>query len=675
MHLSSSDSHHHRGSVIIPADHSSKFLAAAIEDRASRRIDRLFEAQVERTPDRIAIVFEDQKLTYRELNNRANQLAYHLQNLGLEVEELVGICVERSIEMIVGILGILKAGGVYVPLDPSNPQDRLAYMIRDAQIKILVTESILLTNLPDSDRVICLDLTTITDYPTTNLPDSEQSVSEHRLAQIIYTSGSTGQPKGVLVNHANVVRLFTATAHWYRFGENDVWTLFHSFAFDFSVWEIWGALLYGGRLVVVPYLISRDATAFYRLLVTEQVTVLNQTPSAFYQLNKVDERLHLSEKLSLRLIIFGGEVLNLPSLASWFDRHGDAIPQLVNMYGITEATVHVTYHPLTDADVKMTRSLIGRPIPDLQVYLLDEYLQPVEIGVSGEMYVGGAGVTQGYWQRAELTRTRFIKHPFSPDPTARLYQTGDLARYLPDGNLEYLRRIDNQVKIRGFRIELGEIEAALSQHPAIESSIVIAAADLHGTQQLVAYLVTPTDLLTPTQLSEFLAGKLPIYMIPTVFAIISTIPLTVNGKVDRQALSEHKIAAQIIKNSPILGSNDQLKPRPNSMITSTQKDRTEEILIAIWSQILGQSPIGINESFFELGGNSISIIQVAVEIKQHLNGIEIPIVKLFQYPTIARLAAYLNSVDSKTQPDQQLKNRAQQQKAALDARRRSQRLN
>ena len=392
--------------------------------RQGKCIERLFEAQVERTPDAIAVVFEDQKLTYRELNGRANQLAHHLQKLGVQTDEFVGICVERSIDTIVGILGILKAGGAYVPLDPSNPQDRLAYIINDAQVKILVTESILLTNLPDGDLVICLDadLVTISEYPTTNLPHTEQSLNEHRLAQIIYTSGSTGQPKGVLVNHANVVRLFTATDHWYSFSEDDVWTLFHSFAFDFSVWEIWGALLHGGRLVVVPYFVSRDATAFYRLLVAEQVTVLNQTPSAFYQLSKVDERLYLSEKLSLRLIIFGGEVLNLPSLAPWFDRHGDTVPQLVNMYGITETTVHVTYCPLTRADVKATRNLIGQPIPDLQVYLLDDYLQPVPIGVSGEMYVGGAGVAQGYWHRAELTQTRFIGHPFSLDPTARLYK-------------------------------------------------------------------------------------------------------------------------------------------------------------------------------------------------------------------------------------------------------------
>ncbi|WP_310422579.1 amino acid adenylation domain-containing protein [Chamaesiphon sp. VAR_48_metabat_135_sub] len=644
---------------------------------STRCLHQLFEEQVARNPEQIAVVFEDQTLTYRELNSRANQLARHLQSLGVESNVLVGICVERSLETIIGILGIFKAGGAYLPLDPSNPADRLEYILKDASVSILLTESVLLDNLPDCRWVICLDtdLPTISRYPTNNLADSGKSTD---LAYVIYTSGSTGKPKGVLVNHDNVTRLFTATDNWYHFNDRDVWTLFHSFAFDFSVWEIWGALLYGGKLVVVPYFVSRDPAAFYQLLVSEQVTVLNQTPSAFYQLSKIDERLYGDTKLNLRLIIFGGEALNLPSLEPWFDRHGDILPQLVNMYGITETTVHVTYRPLTRNDVKSTVCSIGRPIPDLQVYILDAYLQPVPIGVSGEMYVGGAGVSQGYWQRDELTQERFIRNPFTPttlltsalNPSgenARLYKTGDLARYLADGNLEYIGRIDTQVKIRGFRIELGEIEALLSQHPEIENSIVIVREDLPGDKRLVAYLVTQNRQLTTTQLREFLSEQLPTYMIPTVFAIVAALPLTINGKVDRRALLGNKIDSQIIGGDPNLISNNQIKPNlahPNLAIGSTARNPTEEILVAIWSEVLGKKQVGINENFFELGGHSISIIQVAAGIQQQLGGIEVSVVKLFQYPTIARLAAYLNGSQNNEQSDLKLKNRAQQQKAA-----------
>jgi amino acid adenylation domain-containing protein len=643
----------------------------------AKSIHQLFEERVDRDPDRIAVGFETERLSYRELNQRANQLAHHLQTVGVRSNELVGLCVERSIETIVGILGILKAGGAYLPLDPSNPPDRSAYILDDARVKILVTESGLRTNLPNCDRVVCLDtdLPTIARYSTENLDCSGRSSD---LAYVIYTSGSTGQPKGVLVSHDNVTRLFAATDNWYQFSDRDVWTLFHSFAFDFSVWEIWGALLAGGRLVVVPYLVSRDPTAFYQLLAAERVTILNQTPSAFYQFIKVDERLHLSEKLSLRLVIFGGEALNLPSLEPWFDRHGDTQPQLVNMYGITETTVHVTYRPLTRADVKSTGSSIGIPIPDLQVYLLDPYLEPVPIGIGGEMYVGGAGVARGYWQRDELTKERFIPNPFSQDSRLTpfpfpLYKTGDLARYLPDGNLEYLGRIDTQVKIRGFRIELGEIEAALSQHPDIDSSTAIVREDVPGDKRLVAYLVTKNTQISTTQLREFLSGQLPTYMIPTAFSIVEALPLTINGKVDRRALLANKVASQIVGGDASRANHRQLTSNSvhSNPSSSAPNDPTEKILIAIWSEVLGRDRIGSDDNFFELGGHSISILQVATGIHQQLNGIEISVVKLFQYPTIAKLAAYLNgsTQTQQQQSNRQLKNRAQQQKAA-NARRR-----
>ena len=451
-------------------------------------LHELFEAQVEKTPEAVALKFEGQQLTYRELNQQANQLAHHLQTLGVKPETKVGICVERSLEMIVGILGILKAGGAYVPLDPNNPQERLNHILEDAQMQVLVTNSQLRNTLDQSNFVVYLDeqADKIAQYPQNNLVSG---VQDDNLAYMIYTSGSTGKPKGVLITHHNVVRLFKATQDWYQFNETDVWTLFHSFAFDFSVWELWGGLLYGGCVVVVSYEVSRDSQAFYNLLVAEQVTVLNQTPSAFYQLIQVDEHSKTTEKLSLRVVIFGGEALSLPLLQPWFERHGDELPQLVNMYGITETTVHVTIRRLTLADVRATSSLIGQPISDLQIYHLDKYQQPVPIGVVGEIYVGGGGVARGYWRRSELTEERFVPNPFSNQQQGRLYKTGDLARYLPTGELEYKGRIDHQVKIRGFRIELGEIKALLSQHLAVRECVVLAREDEPNNKRLVAYIV------------------------------------------------------------------------------------------------------------------------------------------------------------------------------------------
>src|SRR5581483_2107584 len=442
-------------------------------------------------PNAIALIYEGSSFTYQELNGKANQLARHLRERGVRPDQLVGICLERGLEMVIGILGILKAGGAYLPLDPAYPSERLAYILADAAPTVLLTQARLKDRLPhDSLALITLDedWPQIAQHPTTNLDFRVLGIRPEHLAYVIYTSGSTGNPKGVMVEHRQVTRLFAATTHWFHFHERDVWTLFHSFAFDFSVWELWGALLYGGRLVVVPQLTARSPQDFYQLLCKEGVTVLNQTPSAFAQL--IEAQAHTSAPHCLRYVIFGGEALDLHTLRPWVARNGADAPQLVNMYGITETTVHVTYRLLSQEQIHGEHgSLIGQPIPDLQVYLLDRHQQPVPIGVPGEIHVGGAGLARGYLNRPELTAERFIRNPFSTDPNSKLYKAGDLARWRPDGTLEYLGRNDHQVKIRGFRIELGEIEAQLARHPQVKEALVIAREDVPGEKRLVAYLI------------------------------------------------------------------------------------------------------------------------------------------------------------------------------------------
>ncbi|MEH1820700.1 MAG: amino acid adenylation domain-containing protein [Nostoc sp.] len=591
-------------------------------------IHELFETQVERTPDAIAVVFEDQQLTYHELNTRANQLAHYLQQLGVKPEVLVGICVERSLSMVIGLLAILKAGGAYIPLDPYYPPERLAFILQDAQISVLLTQQYLIENLPQHQtRIVCLDR----DWASIAQQNSQNLINEcttDNLAYIIYTSGSTGQPKGVLVNHSNVVRLFAATQSWYNFNQDDVWTLFHSIAFDFSVWEIWGALLYGGKLVVVPYWLSRSPEDFYKLLVTQQVTVLNQTPSAFCQLIQAEESFVNIDKLSLRTVIFGGEALQLESLRPWFERHGDQFPQLVNMYGITETTVHVTYRPLAIADLEVASgSVIGRPIPDLQIYLLDKYQQPVPIGIPGEMYIGGAGVVRGYLNRPELTPEKFIPNPFSNKANARLYKSGDLGRYLPNGDIEYLGRIDHQVKVRGFRIELGEIEAIISQYPAVRETVVVISEQSVDSQRIVAYIVPQKEqTLTIPELRSFLEAKLPSYMIPAAFVTLEALPLTPNGKIDRKAL-------------PI---PDTERPELDNTFVAPGTPN-EKILAEIWAKVLSIKQVGIHDNFFSLGGDSIRSIQVQSLARE--KGLSFSIQHLFQHQTISQLAKVLKTTE------------------------------
>jgi amino acid adenylation domain-containing protein/non-ribosomal peptide synthase protein (TIGR01720 family) len=577
----------------------------------------LFEAQVARRPGAVALTCEGQSLTYAQLNARANQLARRLVQLGVKPDTLVGLCLERSNELVVSILAILKAGGAYLPIDLAYPADRLAFMLEDAQAPVLLTHSNLLGSLPETkSKVICIDEELAHPAHAGGKDNLLPAGTPDNLAYVIYTSGTTGKPKGSLITQRNVVRLFSATEHWYSFSEQDVWTLFHSTAFDFSVWEIWGALLYGGRLVVVPFMVSRSPEAFYELLSREQVTVLNQTPSAFRQLIQTEEVIGQKD-LALRYVIFGGEALEMQSLRPWFDRHGDRKPLLVNMYGITETTVHVTYRPLSKDDLD-SGSVIGVPIPDLQVYILDAQRQLVPIGVPGEMYVGGAGLARGYLRRPELTAERFIPDHITGRLESRLYKTGDRARLLPGRDIEYLGRIDDQVKIRGFRIELGEIESVLCQHSGIREGTVIAREDVPGTKRLVAYVVASVPVPEVSALRGHLKKKLPEYMVPSAFVYLDQLPLTASGKIDRKVL-------------PIPDHRPELA---NSF--TPPRTAVEEKLASVWSKVLRLPQVGVTDNFFELGGDSILIIQVISLARRE--GLRLTPKLLFANQTIAELA-------------------------------------
>ena len=586
-----------------------------------------FERQAAATPDAVAVVYENERLSYAALNRHANRIAHHLRKLGVQRGALVGLRVERSIDMVVGILGILKSGAAYLPLDPAYPKARVKFMVRDSGVSIVLTHSALAQDLEGVGATPVL-----LDAPLEEAVENPLPVCEpDDLAYVIYTSGSTGTPKGVQISHYNVTRLFEATQDWYRFDASDVWTLFHSYAFDFSVWELWGALLYGGRVIVVPYWVSRSPEAFRELLIRERVTVLNQTPSAFRQLIHADLAGSKAD-LALRSVIFGGEALELQTLRPWFERYGDERPLLVNMYGITETTVHVTYRPIRMRDIESgAGSVIGQPIPDLQLYLLDAAGEPVPIGVPAEIHVGGAGVARGYLNRSELTAQRFIPDPFSGIPGSRLYRTGDLARRLESGDVEYLGRIDHQVKIRGFRIELGEIEAGIARHPWVREVCVIAREDVPGERRLVAYLVAKNaapELVS--QLRDALRESMPEYMVPAHFVMLEALPLTENGKVDRKALPPPGTSA-------IVGRR-YVGPR----------SAMEQTIAEIWSAVLGVPHVGVEDNFFELGGDSILSIQVIARCREaglHLNSRD-----LFDRPTIAQLAATSAQTSKRLEP-------------------------
>jgi amino acid adenylation domain-containing protein len=585
---------------------------------SSPTLHQLFEAQAAQRPNAIALVYEGEQLSYAALNAKSNRLALKLRKQGVGPEVRVGIATERAMPLVVGLLAILKAGGAYVPLDPQYPAERLSYMIEDSGITMLLTQQHLIDGLSARDgvQVLSLESLELEACSDENLP---ALATPDNLAYVIYTSGSTGRPKGALLSHANVGRLLTATADEFNFGPDDVWTLFHSYAFDFSVWELFGSLCTGGRLVIVPYDISREPQAFHRLLCDEGVTVLNQTPSAFRQLLPVacaSER-----SLALRQVIFGGEALEVASLRPWFERFGDQQPTLVNMYGITETTVHVTYRAirLTDLDGK-AQSPIGLPIRDLRWYLLDSQLQPVPVGVAGELYIAGAGLARGYHGRFGLTAERFVPSPF--EASQRLYRSGDLARQRGDGSIDYLGRIDQQVKIRGFRIELGEIEAALLAQPGVRQA-VLNVHNGDGGPQLCAYVVaehTPHDPIAwRDHLRTALKVDLPDYMVPSHWLLLDALPLTGNGKLDRKALS-------------VPDAEDWQRP------FEAPEGDLEPQLAAIWAEVLGVAQIGRRDNFFELGGHSLLAAQASARVELEL-GIELPLRALFESTDLQAYAA------------------------------------
>ncbi|CAF1804361.1 non-ribosomal peptide synthetase DhbF [Bacillus subtilis] len=598
-----------------------------------------FEKQAALRPDAIAVVYENQELSYAELNERANRLARMMISEGVGPEQFVALALPRSLEMAVGLLAVLKAGAAYLPLDPDYPADRIAFMLKDAQPAFIMTNTKAANHIPPVENVpkIVLDDPELAEklntYPAGNPKnkDRTQPLSPLNTAYVIYTSGSTGVPKGVMIPHQNVTRLFAATEHWFRFSSDDIWTMFHSYAFDFSVWEIWGPLLHGGRLVIVPHHVSRSPEAFLRLLVKEGVTVLNQTPSAFYQFMQAErEQPDLGQALSLRYVIFGGEALELSRLEDWYNRHPENRPQLINMYGITETTVHVSYIELDRSMAALrANSLIGCGIPDLGVYVLDERLQPVPPGVAGELYVSGAGLARGYLGRPGLTSERFIADPFGP-PGTRMYRTGDVARLRADGSLDYVGRADHQVKIRGFRIELGEIEAALVQHPQLEDVAVIVREDQPGDKRLAAYVIPSEETFDTAELRKYAAERLPDYMVPAAFVTMKELPLTPNGKLDRKALPAPDFAAAVTGRGP--------------------RTPQEEILCDLFMEVLHLPRVGIDDRFFDLGGHSLLAVQLMSRIREAL-GVELSIGNLFEAPTVAGLAERLEMGSSQSALD------------------------
>lgn len=566
----------------------------------------LFEKQVQRVPNNCALTVNNVELTYAELNSRVNRLANYIRNnYSIGQSDFVGLLLERNEWMIVSILAILKCGATYVPMDIEYPEERIRYMLEDSNCKLLINSEL----LQKFESVA-------NDYDSDNLSFVFQPCD---LAYVIYTSGTTGNPKGVMIEHRNVTSLFKSSTVLFDFNESDVWSMFHSYCFDFSVWEMYGALLFGGKLVIVPTLTAKDPVAFHQLIMDQGVTVVNQTPSAFYNLQDVS--LSEDRNLNLRFVIFGGEALSPGKLEKWHQRYPTT--KLINMYGITETTVHVTFKEISTSDIIAKKSNIGLPIPSLSCYVFDTNNKLVPFGVEGELFVGGEGVARGYLNRPDLTTERFILNPY--DINERLYKSGDNVKMLSNGDMEYIGRRDHQVKVRGYRIELGEIENALQSDSSVETAVVIAKQEASGENCLVAYLVSNVEL-NVIELRNRLVTMLPIYMLPDHFIQMDAIPLTSNGKIDRKRLPS---------------------PEQRSMATGMEyvapSNAVEERLVELWKDVLGRDKIGVMDNFFELGGHSLKATKLLSKINKEFE-LTIELKDVFYSPTIEKLAKKIDFI-------------------------------
>jgi amino acid adenylation domain-containing protein/non-ribosomal peptide synthase protein (TIGR01720 family) len=602
--------------------HSFNQTQASFSSEAS--IHSLIARHAERSPDAIAISHAGSRVTYGELNRRANRLAGFLIERGAGPEIRVGVCLERGVDAVVAILGVLKAGSAYVPIDPSYPRARKDFMVEYAGLRIVLTEDDSVGEFERPGTMVFGSSIWREESGRFAGGDPLPCFDSHQAAYVIYTSGSTGRPKGVVVEHRNVVRLIEHDRPLFDFGPHDVWTLFHSLCFDFSVWEMFGALMTGGTLVIVPKADAIDSGALRMLLRDERVTVLNQTPSSFA--NLAAEDLACAPDLGLRYVIFGGEALRPSTLADWMERYPSC--RMVNMYGITETTVHVTSREMTARDVEDNVSKIGRPIPTLRTYVLDRSLLLMSIGCRGEIAVAGDGVTRGYLNRPRLTAERFVPDPFGEG--GRLYRSGDLARLLPDGDMVYLGRGDEQVKIRGFRIETGEVERALMEHKDIVAAALLVNRTSSGHDELTACLISQTPPGV-AEVRDFLKTRLPEYMIPTRFLRLDHVPLTATGKIDKRALTSMAESAA------------ELDQASQFVEPSSEMERT---LAGVWSAVLGREKISVEDDYFHIGGDSIKAIQIVANLARLK--LKISVQDLFLFPTIAGLAPKVRTLGDQT---------------------------
>ena len=605
-------------------------------------IHQQFEAQVEHTPETIAVTFGGKELTYSELNRRANQVAHYLRKLGVGPDVLVGVFMERSLEMVISLYGILKAGGAYVPLDPEYPPDRINFMLEDAQPPVILTQEHLSTRLPEyPGRIICLD----SQWEIMSGENNENPLSvtiPENLAYVIYTSGSTGKPKGAMNHHRGISNRLLWMQDTFHLAEAERVLQKTPFSFDVSVWEFFWPLLVGARLVIAKPGGHKDSAYLIQVIAEQNITTIHFVPS---MLQIFLDSHDIAKCASLKRVICSGEALS-HELQERFFNCLDA--GLYNLYGPTEAAVDVTYWECRrDSPLKIVP--IGRPIANTRLYILDGYMQPVPIGVAGELYIGGVQVARGYLNRPELTADRFIPDPFSDDLNARLYKTGDSVRFLPDANIEYLGRLDFQVKIRGFRIELGEIEKTLAQNSSVHEAVVVAREDVPGDKRLVAYVVLEVQSQsTASELREYLKGKLPEYMIPASVVFLDALPLNSNGKVDR-------------RNLPVPEKERQL-----DAVYAAPRKELEKAIAEIWQELLQLDRVGIDDSFFELGGHSLLVMRMHSRLTQITNKV-IPITDLFKYPTIRTLAQYLSQDSVKNEKAQASKmlDQTQMRKDAL----------